>query len=361
MLANRTQPENQSDRTGPACPQQALLQSLPVERWGQGGLMIAVSGGSDSVALAHAAVEVARCVENAEACLNHAPCVILGHVNHHLRGAESDADERLVRELAGKWGAGFALASAGPGTAVAGQPREGLLRRLRYQALAQLAAERGARLVLTAHHADDVAETVLFRLMRGTGLRGLSGIPFSRPLAEGISLVRPLLGVRKADLLAYVTGRNLPFRHDRSNEQSEPARNWIRGQVLPLLQQRFGGAVPDRLGELAREACEVVDLLDDEARQLLERCQPDRRAGMVRIVLKPLLAARRPVIHAVLNLLWSGQGWPLGPMDRKSWNLLANLLVGPGGDARLELPGEVCVKVNQSGQAVFRGPATDEA
>jgi tRNA(Ile)-lysidine synthase len=357
MLANRQGPENHGDPPLPACPQEAVRSGLPVDRWGPGGLMIAVSGGPDSVALAHAVIEIARSAGKAGSPMAAGPRLFLAHVNHQLRGADSDADEQLVSRLASQWGAEFASAVAPSGGPFAGLPREGLLRRLRYQALARLAADRGVRLVLTAHHTDDLAETVLFRLMRGTGLRGLRGIPFSRPLADGISLVRPLLGIGKADLLAYAVAQRLEFRRDRSNDDSGPARNWVRHQVVPLLRQRFGRAVPLRLGELAREARDVVALLDDEAHRLLEQCAPERHADLVRIVLKPLRAARPLVVQALLHLLWSQQGWPLGPMDRERWTELARLLVRADGDARLELPGKVSVQVSRDGSATFLGPA----
>ncbi len=318
--------------------------------------MIAVSGGPDSVALAHAVIEVARSAGKAGSFPAAAPPLYLAHVNHQLRGADSDADEQLVSRLASQWGAAFALAVAPSGEPSAGLPREGLLRQLRYHALARLAGDRGVRLVLTAHHADDHAETVLFRLMRGTGLRGLRGIPVSRPLADGISLVRPLLGIGKADLLAYAVAQRLEFRRDRSNDDSGPARNWVRHEVVPLLRQRFGRAVPVRLGELAHEAREVVALLDDEARRLLERCEPERNTAMVRIVLKPLRAARPLVVQSLLHLLWSEQGWPLGPMDRASWTHLTRYLLREGGDARLELPGRVSVQVSRDGNATLQGP-----
>lgn len=318
--------------------------------------MIAVSGGSDSVALAHAAVEVARAARDSGSCQSVVAPVFLAHVNHHLRGAESDADERLVHELATKWGATPALASA-PSAAVAeGKPREGLLRRLRYEALARLATERGARLVLTAHHADDVAETILFRLMRGTGLRGLRGIPFSRPLTEGVSLVRPLIGIRKADLSAYATTHGLEFRSDRSNDQPGPSRNWIRHEVLPGLSDRFGGAVTWRLVELAREAACVIAMMDASAAELLETCRATFSCGAVRLDCGPLRTAAAAVVQALLHQIWNRQNWPQGAMTRGKWQHAIACLAAGDSPRAIELPGSVTILRDPDGHATIRGP-----
>src|SRR5438128_702763 len=202
-----------------------------VGRWlrrldiGPGGMVVAVSGGPDSVALLRALVELRR--EEA---------LTIAHLNHQLRGLESDADEEFVRQLHARLqaeGAGKPLLSCRR-IDVAGQARaeggnlEAVARRVRYQWFGQVAAENGARWVATGHTADDQAETVLHRLLRGAGLKGLRGIAPRRPLAPGIDLIRPLLGMARAELLEYLSERGQSYCEDRSNVDLRFTRNRIR-------------------------------------------------------------------------------------------------------------------------------------
>src|SRR5262249_49805917 len=159
-----------------------------------------ISGGPDSMALLHALLALRQGTD----------LLILAHLNHQLRGAESDADERFVQEccanLTARGTQGLELRCARLDVAARVRREGGNLesgrRRLRYAWLADLAREASVSLVATGHTADDQAETVLHRLLRGTGLKGLRGIAPRRPLAPGIELVRPLLDVRRCEVLA---------------------------------------------------------------------------------------------------------------------------------------------------------------
>jgi tRNA(Ile)-lysidine synthase len=160
--------------------------------------VVAVSGGPDSVALL-------RILSNLQADGNFGR-LIACHLNHQLRGLESDEDEVFVRNLAEELTVSFESSRVDVSRVARekGENLESCGRRLRYEWLTQIARDTGAAWVATGHTADDQAETVLHRLLRGSGLQGLCGIPDRRQLTAGVDVVRPLLGVRRAEVLAYL-------------------------------------------------------------------------------------------------------------------------------------------------------------
>jgi tRNA(Ile)-lysidine synthase len=227
---------------------------------------VAVSGGVDSMALLHGLAELAP---------RHALSLSVVHVNHGLRGAESAADEVLVRERASALGLAVAVAQVDVRAAVAAASSsrtrptvQEAARRLRREALDELARKLGADHVATAHSADDQAETVLLRLLRGTGPSGLAGIPRQ---GEGGRLVRPLLRVSRAEVLAYARARKLVWREDRSNADPHYARSRLRGEWLPALRDAFNPRLLRALGDLAEamgeESAWIERQLEGEARR----------------------------------------------------------------------------------------------
>jgi tRNA(Ile)-lysidine synthase len=222
-------------------PQRASLETRFAERLRHLGLhgggarvMVALSGGADSVALLH----LLRC-HAGDAGLE----VVAGHCDHRMRPGSAE-DARWVAGLCRAWGVPL-------WTRVAEAPLRGeaAARAWRYGALREMMAEAGATHLATAHHADDQAETVLFRVLRGAGLQGLAGIPES---ADGV--VRPLLPFWRRELRAYARARGLRWRTDPSNRGGAYARNRVR-RLLPLLERRVApGARRSlvRLAELAR-------------------------------------------------------------------------------------------------------------
>ncbi len=225
-------------------------------------VLAAVSGGPDSVALLHfLATERARS--------GQPEALAVGHVNHGLRGAASDKDAASVRGLAERLGLphfevklpeGALRVTGTSATRTAGVPDalapEAEARRLRYAALRELALGARARLVAVAHTADDQAETVLFRMARGAGLRGLAGMA-PRARVEGAHLIRPFLDVTREQVLAYLARHGITYREDESNASLGAARNFLRHEVLPRLRDRVNPAVREALlreSRLFREA-----------------------------------------------------------------------------------------------------------
>jgi tRNA(Ile)-lysidine synthase len=185
-------------------------------------VLVAVSGGPDSMALLHALWELrARLLVELEAVT----------IDHGLR-AGAAAEAELVRERAGALEVPWRLVRVDVAAARrrSGGSLQEVARRLRLAALAELAAERGARWVALGHQADDQAETVLFRIVRGTGLRGLRGIPYRRD-----PFVRPLLDVPRDEILRYLRRRSIGFAEDPSNADERFARARLRHRLMPLL------------------------------------------------------------------------------------------------------------------------------
>lgn len=214
-------------------------------------IVVAVSGGPDSMALLHFWIEWSRGAARAGDASARARRVVAAHVNHGLRGAASEEDEAFVRARAEEWGAeAVVLDAAIPANArtraAAGAAVEAEARRARYTALREIAERAGADRVFTAHTADDQAETVLLRLVRGAGLRGLSGMaPLSR--VQRIRVARPLLGVSREQVLEYLGRHAVPSRMDSTNAETAAARNYVRHEIVPRLQARLNPAVREAL------------------------------------------------------------------------------------------------------------------
>lgn len=230
------------------------------------GVAVGVSGGADSTALAAALVNA----RNAEAARPH---IVLCHVDHGTRPGSSRESLR-VEELAGRLGCEFAVRRLALDSA-----SEDAMRRARYDALAEIALDRSLRVVATAHHRDDVDETVLFRLARGTGLRGLHGIPTLRPDRRGIHLWRPLLAARRPAIVAACAELGVHPFEDPTNQDRTRARNRLRHAVIPALRQRE----PDLdvvLGHTTAIADAVTRRFERDARTWIDDRRTDREDGV---------------------------------------------------------------------------------
>jgi len=208
-------------------------------------LCVAVSGGVDSVCLLWALHRAAG---------PRSLSLSVAHVNHGLRGVESDGDEDFVRGLAAKLALPFASRRVDPGSfrdSRSGRARpspQEAARSLRYAALREMAGELAAERIATAHHMNDQVETVLLRLLRGTAPDGLGGIP---RIGHGGSVVRPFLGVSREEILAWACAEGLEWREDRSNADLQYRRNSLRATWIPKLSEEFN---PQLLNAVARLA-----------------------------------------------------------------------------------------------------------
>ncbi len=231
--------------------EQSILAQKLLSR-GQ-GVVVAVSGGLDSMVLLHLLHQLAA---------KHRWKMVVAHFNHRLRGRSSDADERLVRYIAVSRGLPFV---AGRGSVRAraratGQSLEMAARELRHAFLARTALERKCQSIALAHHANDQLELFFLRLLRGAGSDGLSGMKWrARSPADGrVQLIRPLLDAGKLDLAAFAREHNLRFREDASNASLDYLRNRIRHELLPNLESRYQPG-------LAKTVLRLMDILGAES------------------------------------------------------------------------------------------------
>ena len=203
-------------------------------------VLAAVSGGADSVALLHILRDLAPGLGVTLAGV--------AHLNHKRRGKASDEDEGFVADLAARLGLDFFRAEAG----VLQGNLEQAMRTARRDFFAGLLSQGAADRIALAHTRDDQAETVLFRVMRGSGLSGLAGI---HPLTDD-GIVRPLLDVSRAEIIGFLRDRGEPWREDASNRDQSFARNRIRGTLLPQLAREWNPQIGIALAQLADLAFE---------------------------------------------------------------------------------------------------------
>lgn len=207
----------------------------------QGGahLLVAVSGGPDSVVMLDILAKLAAGTP-----------LTVAHVNHGLR-AEAELDAAFVAEIAQQYRLPFLQRRVDVRRRIAdtGETVEEAARVMRYGALQDMAREAGAREIATGHNADDQAETVLMRMLRGTGLTGLAGIPPRRG-----NIIRPLLSVWRREIMDYIEQQGLAYRTDLTNFSFDMTRNRLRNELLPLLEQEYAPRLRVRLEHLAELA-----------------------------------------------------------------------------------------------------------
>jgi tRNA(Ile)-lysidine synthase len=254
----------------------------------------------------------------------------VAHVHHGLRGQDADADLELVRHRARSLGVAFFAEHVLAGRRDGRSP-EARARALRYAALERVRAREGYRAVATAHTLDDQAETLLLRAVRGTSPAALRGI---RAVHGSARLVRPLLGVRRSALRAYLESRGIQWREDATNADLRFPRNRIRLQVLALLEEAHPGATRS-LARLAEVSCELFDWLDGEAERALGTARWE--SDWLRVDTEGLVALPAPLRAHALSLLLERAG--LGEhVSRKHLRRVERLLLSAEPEGRLSLP-----------------------
>ena len=290
--------------------------------------IVAVSGGPDSVALAHLCVGLLQ--DGAIARL------LFAHVNHQLRGDESDGDERFVQGLPASWqmqdDARLTCHSQRIDVAALAQAEhenlEGIAHRERYRWFTELAHAEGAVWIATGHSADDQAETVLFRLLRGSGVLGLGGMSECRTLDAEVRLLRPLLGVRRSSLLTYLHERKITYRVDSSNRDVRFTRNRLRLELLPALQQNYNPGIVDVLCRLAEQAQDLHREVSAEAARLLRDAELPRAGDILVFSVERLREASANRVREMFRLVWRREAWPMGDMDFERWHRLVEIVQG---------------------------------
>jgi tRNA(Ile)-lysidine synthase len=303
------------------------------------GLLVAVSGGPDSVCLLAVLDELRTSGWVPELTLH------IAHVNYGLRSTESDQDEEFVRELGHQLGLPVHCERVRlqHGTATSLQAEA---RAARYAIFEQLCRRHGLAAVATGHTADDQAETLLLWLLRGSGLKGLAGIPMTR---EGW-VIRPLLHERRADLLDYLAARGLGYRTDSSNMKSLYQRNRIRRELLPQLHG-YNPRIVETLARTSEILAEDAALLDEIERDRWSRVALQNGGGRVVLDCQQLAAFPLSLQRRLIRRAWTTlHGTSTGLTLRHVTTVLQKILAGTT-DSRLDLPGGVCV-FRKAGQMI---------
>ena len=313
-----------------------IRSTWPVERWRDTTTIVAVSGGADSVALLHAMARLSASTTP--------PRLVVAHVNHGVRGPASETDAQFVKEEARRLLLPFYLGSGAHEPSAHDTPSESSLRELRYRCLREAAQTHGARYLVTGHTLDDQIETVLFRIFRGTGIRGLTGIPTFRKLSDQLTLVRPMLAVSRAQTHAYVQAIGKNHRVDASNNDSRYTRNFLRNELLPLARKKF----PDidraivRLAEAANDHQSAIPHLIASASESISIIEKPVDQTELQIDCHSIAAFPDTVIIDALIDQWDRLGWPRGNINRATWHQVAQLIRSSAPERQvINLPGNI--------------------
>jgi tRNA(Ile)-lysidine synthase len=306
------------------------------------GVVVAVSGGADSVALLRTFVAARD---------PRAPIpLVLAHLNHQLRGRESDADEEFVADLHARLSAAGCphLSLCRKRLDIAALARaesanlEALARRERYRWLAETARAHGMKGIATGHTTNDQAETVLHRLLRGTGLRGLRGIAPRRELEPGLTVFRPLLAATRAEIIEYLQELGQAYCEDSTNRDGGYTRNRIRHDLLPYLAERYNPAIVRVLAHLAEQAGDVYRMEETAALTLLSETELPRAGALLIFDRAPLVTASRHRVREMFRMVWLREDWPLSGMDHAAWDRIADVVFD--GPSAADLPGNLRIR-----------------
>ena len=299
---------------------------------------VACSGGADSVALLRVLLDLR---EELGLVLS------VAHFHHQIRGAEAEADKQFVEDLAAELQLEFYSGSGDVPAHAAAQKisLETAARELRHQWFAGLVEKGKADKIATAHTLDDQAETVLMRILRGTGVRGLAGIA---PAQREKHLVRPLLEISRREIEAYLKAIDQPWREDSSNLDFGHTRNRVRHTLLPLLERDFNPAIRQTLADLAELARGEEDYWNSELSSLMPRLvrqgKPGRSGRSLRGESQGVLALDRSALQslpvAVRRLVVHGLAQKLGiTLEFKHIQQLTALIEEAKQGRKLALPG----------------------
>jgi tRNA(Ile)-lysidine synthase len=299
--------------------------------------VLAVSGGADSMAMLYGWLESRTLTKS----------LVVAHFDHRLRPESAD-DSEWVKDRAESLGIPCEVGvweNAGRGEKAARDARQRFLLNV---------AKKYRRSVATAHTRDDQAETILFRILRGTGVDGLKGIPRWRWVEEGRGFIRPMLDVPRRLSRAFLSDRGHEWREDASNATMDFARNRIRNELIPLLEERYNRQVINALLQLSDNAKEQRELVDLQVDRLWEPIayRLNHRPDEVSIPRDAFEGMFPMEFKLVLRMLFRENHWPMGRMNADHWNRLASLIdakseeswEGPDGMSATMTPAEFTVR-----------------
>lgn len=231
-------------------------------------LLIALSGGPDSIFALHFFHKFKSKFEIDIAAM---------HVNHLLRGDESDGDEIFCKSLCKKLSIKFSSVKVDVKTFAEKKKQsiEEAARNLRYQKLTEYASKIGAAKIVTAHNLEDNTETVLLNLFRGTGLKGAGGIPVRRG-----NIIRPLLSVSKEDIIDYLNSKKHKYRIDSSNLENDFTRNYLRNKIIPKIKENINYGIDNNILRFSEIALQSEKAIHDYANEISEKFITKSESGI---------------------------------------------------------------------------------
>lgn len=292
-----------------------LTEACQLDALTRGILLVAVSGGGDSIGLLHA-LHYGGVLPLATGARE----IVVVHADHGLR-PQSSADRTFVEKTCEKFG----LRCVAEKIAVcshAGEGIEAAARRARYAHFSSTAGVVGARVVLLAHTLDDQAETVLHRLCRGTGVNGLGGMSSVRELVEGITLVRPMLTVPRSSVRRYLESVGQSWVEDASNEDVSRSRNYLRHKILPSLEQGPYPGAAAAICRLADHARRMGRLVTTAAAAVVEQHATLNPESAV-VDLSGLQVVDPDLLVEAFVEIWRRQAWPRRDMTTTHYRRLA--------------------------------------
>ena len=274
-------------------------------------IILAVSGGPDSTALLYLMYNLRDELK----CSFH-----IAHLNHNLRGKESNADAEFVKEQAHKLGLPITVESLDVYNMITSKESlESGARRIRYEFYKQVMAEVGAKKVAQGHTADDQAETVIMRFLRGSGTKGLSGIP---PIRNGI-YIRPIIEMTRTEVEEYLQNLNITPRWDSSNLSTEYERNKIRHELIPILERNYSPNIKRILQQTADILRTEEDLLTELTQQNMGECVESQDSKSITISIIKIkrchIALQRRILRLSIETL-------LGDLNRYDFDHIDDLI-----------------------------------
>ena len=297
-------------------PVQTLLS-----RWDDKGAgrvwVVAVSGGSDSVALLRVLHQLAPSL---------GLTLSVAHLDHGVRGDAARADADFVADLSQKLGLPIDLGHWQPSRA---GHFEADARHARYAWLLEIARARAASAVVVGHTRDDQAETILHRIIRGTGLQGLRGIPARRRLADGVALLRPLLNVSRLELRAFLDELGQSFRDDASNTNLDYTRARIRHDLLPRIAGEYNPRAAEALVRLGAQAASALRAHQKPLAELEGRAIASVTEDEIVLACDVLRDCPEFLRVEIIRRAWRRAGWPEAGMSARRWQRLSPFVEAP--------------------------------
>ncbi|MBI1977175.1 MAG: tRNA lysidine(34) synthetase TilS [Candidatus Omnitrophica bacterium] len=306
-------------------------------------VLIAVSGGADSVALLHLLAELRKPWKLHLTIL---------HVNHKLRGKESDQDEAFVRKLARRFKIPIFVFKVEVRNKAKKEKSslEEAAREVRYQFFEQMAETKKANKIALAHNQDDQAETVLMRIITGTGLQGLQAIRPKRKLNRTF-LIRPLIEIARGDIRKFVKANQICFREDRSNRSLQFLRNRIRLKLIPLIERSFNPQVKKALARLPHLLDVDLSFLEETSAVFYRRLANREQADEVLFPRKSFLQLKPSIQYRLVNRAMRELSG--AELDFNHWNLFLELLTTKDKFS-LQLPKELFISLSREAVRIYQ-------